>query len=327
MRDRIEQVWRRLAPDVPFDGEFSEDDRGELYDAEEARAKIFAGFAVLAVIVACLGLFGLAAFTAERRTKEIGIRKVLGARTRDIVRLLAWQFSKPVIIANLIAWPVAWWVMRDWLNTFDARIDLGPAPFVLAGAARAGDRDRHHRRPRLPGRPRQSDPRAEIRMKDEGTAEGGEAVMWRNYLTVGFRALVREPDLCVHQHLRPGGRPRRLPDAAALRPLRDELRRWLPDADRVFQVQSIPTSDSSGARIPQQGAHGVLGRGAAAELSRRSRRRPGSTSERLVFQVERRGALSHRRCMTDANLLRNPRAAVPARRSGDRARAARKAWC
>ena len=76
---------------------------------------------------------GLAAFTAERRTKEIGIRKVLGARTRDIVRLLVWQFTRPVILANLIAWPVAWWVMRDWLNTFDARIDLGPTPFVLAG--------------------------------------------------------------------------------------------------------------------------------------------------------------------------------------------------
>jgi putative ABC transport system permease protein len=74
-----------------------------------------------------------AAFTAERRTKEIGIRKVLGARSQDIVRLLAWQFSKPVIVANLIAWPVAWWVMRDWLNNFDARIDLGPTPFVMAG--------------------------------------------------------------------------------------------------------------------------------------------------------------------------------------------------
>ena len=85
------------------------------------------------MIVACLGLFGLAAFTAERRTKEIGIRKVLGARSRDIVRLLAWQFSKPVIIANLIAWPVAWWVMRDWLNGFDSRIALGPTPFLLAG--------------------------------------------------------------------------------------------------------------------------------------------------------------------------------------------------
>jgi len=133
LRGRLEQTWRRLAPDVPFDGEFSEERVVELYQAEEARAKVFAGFAALAVIVACLGLFGLAAFTAERRTKEIGIRKVLGARTRDIVRLLAWQFSKPVIIANLIAWPAAWWAMREWLNSFDARIDLGPAPFVIAG--------------------------------------------------------------------------------------------------------------------------------------------------------------------------------------------------
>jgi putative ABC transport system permease protein len=84
-------------------------------------------------VIACLGLFGLAAFAAERRTKEIGIRKVFGATVRDIVQLLAWQFSKPVIIANLVAWPIAWWVMRDWLNSFDVRIDLGPGPFVLAG--------------------------------------------------------------------------------------------------------------------------------------------------------------------------------------------------
>ena len=133
VRDRIRTVWRRFAPDVPFTADFSEDLVAELYEAEEARAQTFAGFALLAVVIACLGLFGLAAFTAERRTKEIGIRKVFGARSRDIVRLLAWQFSKPVIIANLIAWPIAWWVMRDWLNTYDARIDLGPTPFVLAG--------------------------------------------------------------------------------------------------------------------------------------------------------------------------------------------------
>jgi putative ABC transport system permease protein len=134
-RERIERIWKRMMPQIPFEAQFSEARNAKLYSADEARAKVFAGFAALAVLVAALGLFGLAAFTAERRTKEIGIRKVLGARTRDVVRLLAWQFSKPVILANLIAWPLAWWAMRNWLNTFDTRIDLGPLPFLLAGAA------------------------------------------------------------------------------------------------------------------------------------------------------------------------------------------------
>jgi putative ABC transport system permease protein len=133
VRAGVEKAWQGITREVPFNAEYSDDVMAKLYKAEDARAKTFAGFAILAVIVACLGLFGLAAFTAERRTKEIGIRKVLGARSRDIVRLLAWQFSKPVIVANLLAWPVAWWLMRDWLNTFDARIALGPTPFLLAG--------------------------------------------------------------------------------------------------------------------------------------------------------------------------------------------------
>lgn len=133
VRAQIEQVWKRTVSDAPFAADFSDDIVVKLYKAEAARAQVFAGFALLAIIVASLGLFGLAAFTAERRTKEIGIRKVLGARIRDIVGLLAWQFSKPVIIANLIAWPAAWWAMRTWLDGFDTRIDLGLAPFVLAG--------------------------------------------------------------------------------------------------------------------------------------------------------------------------------------------------
>ena len=133
VRARIEAVWKRIAPDVPFEAGFSDQIVGQLYDAEETRGLVFAAFAALAILVACLGLFGLAAFVAERRTKEIGIRKVFGATVRDIVALLTWQFSKPVVLANLIAWPVAWWVMRDWLNGFDARISLGPEPFVLAG--------------------------------------------------------------------------------------------------------------------------------------------------------------------------------------------------
>jgi putative ABC transport system permease protein len=133
IREAVETVWKRTIPQVPFEGRFADDIVREQYDQEAARGQLFAAFAVLAVVIGCLGLFGLAAFTAERRTKEIGIRKVLGARTRDIVRLLVWQFSRPVLIANLIAWPVAWWLMRSWLNGFDVRIALTPAPFLLAG--------------------------------------------------------------------------------------------------------------------------------------------------------------------------------------------------
>ena len=138
VRSRVEQVWKRFAPEVPFSARFSEDIIAQLYETEEARTQAFAAFALLAVIIACLGLYGLAAFTADRRTKEIGIRKVFGATVRDIVKLLGWQFSKPVILANIIAWPAAWWVMRDWLNGFDTRIALTPGPFVVAGLIAVG---------------------------------------------------------------------------------------------------------------------------------------------------------------------------------------------
>jgi putative ABC transport system permease protein len=131
--DRVQAVWKRMIPDIPFEAKFVDDMVRDLYNADEARAQLFGAFALLAVVIGCLGLFGLAAFTADRRTKEIGIRKVLGARTWDIIRLLVWQFTRPVIIANLIAWPIAWWVMRDWLNGFDTRIALTPVPFLSAG--------------------------------------------------------------------------------------------------------------------------------------------------------------------------------------------------
>jgi hypothetical protein len=182
----LERQWKQITNEVPFNAKFSEDIIAELYKAEDARAKIFAAFALLAVIIGCLGLFGLAAFTAERRTKEIGIRKVLGARTRDIVRLLVWQFSRPVIIANIIAWPVAWWLMRDWLNGFDdQRIALGPTPFLIAGAARAGDRHRDGRRPRLQGRPRQPDPRAQLRRLPDDPLSTRRATATRHLATTG----------------------------------------------------------------------------------------------------------------------------------------------
>jgi putative ABC transport system permease protein len=129
----LNKVWRKFEPEIPFEARFVDDLVRELYAADRARGALFAGFSMLAVLIACLGLYSLASFATERRTKEIGIRKVLGAKVRDIVRLLAWQFSKPVVLANLIAWPIAWWAMREWLNTFDIRIALTPTPFALAG--------------------------------------------------------------------------------------------------------------------------------------------------------------------------------------------------
>jgi putative ABC transport system permease protein len=134
VRQGLKRVWAKFNPDLPFEADFAEDLVARATAQERARASIFLGFAIFSVLISCLGLFGLAAFTTERRTKEIGIRKVLGAKIRDIVRLLTWQFSKPVVVANLVAWPAAWWAMRDWLNSFDLRIPLTPGPFVFAAA-------------------------------------------------------------------------------------------------------------------------------------------------------------------------------------------------
>jgi putative ABC transport system permease protein len=130
---RMDAEWRRLVSEVPLQSRFVDDSIADLYARDILEGQMFAFFAALTTLVGCLGLFGLAAFAAERRTREIGIRKVLGARTGDIVRLLAWQFARPVIVANLVAWPIAWWAMRDWLNGFADRVDLSPLWFAAAG--------------------------------------------------------------------------------------------------------------------------------------------------------------------------------------------------
>ncbi|TNE62428.1 MAG: ABC transporter permease [Alphaproteobacteria bacterium] len=125
----IEGVWKSMITNVPFSYEFVDEAMAEEFTQEQALAKLLTGFSVLAVAIACLGLYGLASYTAARRTKEIGIRKVLGASVLDIVRLLIWQFSKPVLLANIIAWPIAVWGMMSWLETFPYRLDtwvLGP---------------------------------------------------------------------------------------------------------------------------------------------------------------------------------------------------------
>jgi len=119
----VERIWQENMPLTPINREFLTTMMDAQYDAEERQAKLFAAFAALAIIVASLGLYGLASFTAEQRTKEIGIRKVLGATIVDIIRLLVWQFSRPVLVANIIAWPVAWYIMSGWLEGFEYRLE------------------------------------------------------------------------------------------------------------------------------------------------------------------------------------------------------------
>jgi putative ABC transport system permease protein len=119
----IERVWRELIPSVPFAYEFSDQVAAEEFTREANVGVMLGSFSALAVIIACLGLFGLASFTAERRTREIGIRKVLGASVMNIVKLLIWQFSKPVLLANLLAWPIAAWGLLRWLENFPYRLD------------------------------------------------------------------------------------------------------------------------------------------------------------------------------------------------------------
>lgn len=120
---RIENVWKSMITEVPFAYDYVDEIMSEEFTREEDQSILLAIFAGLAVVIACLGLYGLASFTAERRTKEIGIRKVMGASVFDIVRLLLWQFSKPVLLANLIAWPLAAWGMLAWLESFPYRIE------------------------------------------------------------------------------------------------------------------------------------------------------------------------------------------------------------
>jgi len=129
----LETAWKAFVPNQPFVFTFLDDHLDRLYRAEQKLGRIFFAFAGIAIVVACLGLFGLAAFTAERRTKEIGIRKVMGASVSGIVMLLSKDFVKLVLIANVIAWPIAYWAMRDWLQNFAYRIDLGWSVFVLSG--------------------------------------------------------------------------------------------------------------------------------------------------------------------------------------------------
>ncbi|MBD2702342.1 ABC transporter permease [Spirosoma sp. BT702] len=130
---QIQQYWHEQFPDKPFLYVFLDDTFNRTYRVETRTGQIFAMFAGLAVLISCLGLFGLATFTAEQRTKEIGVRKVLGASAVSIVTLLSKEFVKLILLAILIASPLAWWAMNQWLQAFVYKIDIDGWVFVLAG--------------------------------------------------------------------------------------------------------------------------------------------------------------------------------------------------
>jgi putative ABC transport system permease protein len=133
MLARLQAKWRSLVSDEPFVASTADQRLEAYYRPDAQRARLFTAGAVLAVAIACIGLYGLASFSTARRIKEIGIRKVLGASTRDVLMLLVGQFVRPVLIANLIAWPIAFLVMRSWLSSFDQRISISPLYFLAAG--------------------------------------------------------------------------------------------------------------------------------------------------------------------------------------------------
>ncbi|HVX25706.1 MAG TPA: ABC transporter permease [Parafilimonas sp.] len=130
---QIKNKWKTIAPSQPFDYSFMDEDFNKLYETEQRTGQIFITFAVLAILIACLGLFGLVTYAAEQRTKEIGIRKVLGANVAHIVSMISKDFLKLVFIASLIAFPAAWWAMNKWLQDFAYRVSISWWIFFATG--------------------------------------------------------------------------------------------------------------------------------------------------------------------------------------------------
>jgi len=131
----ITAQWKEFLPEQSIRFTFLNESFARMYAGVKRTGAIFSYFAILAIVIACLGLFGLAAFTTEQRTKEIGIRKVLGASVTGIVRMLSSDFVKPVFISIIIATPIAWWAMTQWLADFAYRIDIQWWVFAFAGLA------------------------------------------------------------------------------------------------------------------------------------------------------------------------------------------------
>lgn len=132
---QVENTWRKMIPGEPFTYTFMDADFNNLYKSEQRTGKLFISFAVFAIFIACLGLLGLVTYAAEQRTKEIGIRKVLGARVTGLVALLSGDFAKLVLIASLISFPIAWYMMYKWLEDFAYRVSISWWVFAIAGVS------------------------------------------------------------------------------------------------------------------------------------------------------------------------------------------------
>jgi ABC-type transport system, involved in lipoprotein release, permease component len=120
----IEKIWKETLPGTPFEYQFMDDRYSQLYEAEQKEGTLFTLFSGLAIFIASLGLFGLATFNTLQRVKEIGIRKVMGASVKDILGLLSKEIVILILLANLVAWPVAWYFMEQWLNSFAYHADM-----------------------------------------------------------------------------------------------------------------------------------------------------------------------------------------------------------
>ena len=129
----LEEKWDEEISEIPFEYEFLDSHYDAIYQNEKQTRTLLYIFAAISIFISCLGLFGLASFMAERRTKEIGIRKTTGATTGNILRLLSMDFTRWVLLANIIAWPVTWIAMKSWLNNFAYRTDISWTLFLFAG--------------------------------------------------------------------------------------------------------------------------------------------------------------------------------------------------
>ena len=131
----IEQIWKSRVPERPFSYKFLDDDYDAMYRSEQRTAGVFTTFSALAIMLACLGLFAVTAYAVVQRTKEIGIRKVLGATVPNIITLISKDFLGLVVIATIIASPIAWFMAHSWLEDFAYRINIQWWIFIVAGVA------------------------------------------------------------------------------------------------------------------------------------------------------------------------------------------------